>query len=96
MPVWKTKKLRSLAQALLSIKKEDEMLSFLRDVATLEELRELANRWEVAKQLDQGKSYRDIGRSLKISTATITRIAHWLNHGEGGYRSALSRRKKGS
>ena len=96
MPIWKTQKLRSLARALLSIKKEEEMLVFLRDVATLEELRELANRWEVAKQLDQGRSYRDIGRRLKVSTATVTRIAHWLNNGEGGYKLALSRRKKGS
>lgn len=94
--MWKTQKLRNLAQALLSIKEEEVMLAFLRDVATHEELRELANRWEVAQQLEAGKSYRDIGRSVKASTATITRIAHWLHHGEGGYRSVLARQKKRS
>ena len=23
------------------------------------------------------------------STTTVTRVAHWLHHGEGGYRAAL-------
>ena len=29
----------------------------------------------------------------QASTATITRIASWLNHGEGGYREMLDRLK---
>ena len=32
-----------------------------------------------------------ISRETGASTATITRIASWLNHGEGGYREALER-----
>lgn len=91
MAQWKTKKLQAVAQALLLLKTEEEILSFLRDIATQEELRELANRWEVAQQLEAGKSYREIGQKMKVSTATITRIAYWLHHGEGGYRVALAR-----
>ena len=30
-------------------------------------------------------------RRLRASTATVTRVAHWLNHGEGGYRLVLER-----
>lgn len=89
MSTWKTLKLKKLAKTLLSIKSEKEMLAFLRDVATVEELEALSSRWEVAQLLDKGISYREIAKKTGVSTATITRIAHWLNHGEGGYRSAL-------
>ena len=39
----------------------------------------------------QGEHYAAISRETGASTATITRIATWLNHGEGGYRQALDR-----
>ena len=94
MSTWKTPKLKQLARALLSLRTEDEMLAFLRDVATLEELGELSNRWDIVLQLKNGKNYRDIAVNTGMSTTTITRIAHWLNHGEGGYRTALKRVKK--
>lgn len=89
MPPWKTHKLKQLAKALLALKTEKEMISFLRDVATLEELEELASRWNVVQELEKGRSYRDIALTTGMSTTTITRIAHWLHHGEGGYQAAL-------
>ncbi|KKW44883.1 MAG: hypothetical protein UY95_C0014G0004 [Parcubacteria group bacterium GW2011_GWA2_56_7] len=96
MAEWKTTKLRSLAEALLSLKTPDEVLAFLRDVATLEELELLANRWEMAQRLDRGEPYREIAEDVGVSTATVTRVAHWLSHGTGGYRTALRRQKKGT
>lgn len=94
MTQWKTIKLKQFAKAILSLRTEGEILSFLRDVATLEELNELTNRWNVVLQLKSGKSYRDIAFNMGLSTTTITRIAHWLNHGEGGYKIALKRIRK--
>ena len=35
--------------------------------------------------------YAEISRETGASTATITRIASWLHHGEGGYRLMLDR-----
>ncbi|MBU2565940.1 trp operon repressor [Patescibacteria group bacterium] len=95
MTTWKNTKLKQLTKALLSMKNEAEMLNFLRDVATLEELEALSSRWSVVLELEKGTSYRDIAKKTGVSTATITRIAHWLNNGEGGYKTALSRSKKG-
>ncbi len=89
MKAWKSKQLKSLAKALLSIKDEEQMLSFLRDVATVEELRSLSTRWEAAQMINEGIPYREIAEKTGLSTATVTRVAHWLNHGEGGYRSIL-------
>jgi TrpR-related protein YerC/YecD len=51
----------------------------------------MAQRWAVARMLDEGLHYADISRRSGASTATITRIASWLNHGEGGYRAMLDK-----
>ena len=44
--------------------------------------------------LDAGLHYAEISRDTGASTATITRIASWLNHGEGGYRAVLDRQER--
>ena len=38
-----------------------------------------------------GTPYARVASQLHASTATVTRVAHWLNHGEGGYRLVLER-----
>ena len=43
--------------------------------------------------LDAGLHYAEISKQTGASTATITRIASWLNHGEGGYRRMLDKLK---
>jgi TrpR-related protein YerC/YecD len=53
----------------------------------------MSQRWAVVRLLDQGKHYAEISRETGASTATITRIASWLHHGEGGYRAALDKTK---
>jgi TrpR-related protein YerC/YecD len=68
---------------------------FLRDLCTLGELHDMAQRWAVVRLLDAGMHYAEISRRTGASTATITRIASWLNHGEGGYREMLERFKGG-
>ncbi|MFA6427334.1 MAG: YerC/YecD family TrpR-related protein [Candidatus Magasanikbacteria bacterium] len=93
MKNWKNSQLKKLAKAFLSLKKEDDMLNFLRDLCTLEELEEMSRRWEAVHMIDKGVPYRDIARNTGLSTTTVTRIAHWLNHGEGGYRKALKNEK---
>ena len=54
----------------------------------------MAQRWAVVRLLDQGIHYAEISRETGASTATITRIASWLNHGEGGYREASTPRRR--
>jgi TrpR-related protein YerC/YecD len=91
MDDWRTNDVHQLISALLSLQNEDEAADFLRDLCTLGELRDLAQRWAVVRRLDAGEHYASISRETGASTATITRIASWLNHGEGGYRAALER-----
>lgn len=81
---------RALTRALLDIKSEEELASFLRDIGTLSELQSWSERLEVAKQLSQGKTYREIAKNTGASTTTVTRVGKFLENGEGGYRKVLN------
>jgi TrpR-related protein YerC/YecD len=94
--VWRSADVESLLDALLTVETREEAAAFLRDLCTLGELRDLAQRWAVVRLLDAGLHYSEISRQTGASTATITRIASWLNHGEGGYRLLLDRIRRGA
>lgn len=93
-PTLKTKEMRNLYKVLLSVKTEAEMKNLLRDLCTISELEAMAERLQVVEQVEQGIPYRKISENTGASTATITRVAHWLKHGMGGYRLMLDRSKK--
>ncbi len=88
---WRTDDTAALFDAILRLETPAEADRFFRDLCTIGELRDLAMRWSVARLLDQGLHYAEISARTGASTATITRIASWLRHGEGGYRLMLDR-----
>jgi TrpR-related protein YerC/YecD len=88
---WRTKEMRELFDAILTLETRQEVESFFRDLCTLSELEAMAHRWEVARLLERGLPYLEIAERTGASTTTVTRVAHWLRHGEGGYRVALDR-----
>jgi len=90
---WRTPETTALIDAILRLGDREEAERFLRDLCTLGELRDMAQRWAVVRLLDAGMHYAEISKRTGASTATITRIASWLNHGEGGYRAALEKLK---
>ena len=79
----------SLFEVICRIDDPRRCAEFFRDLCTVSELEAMAERWSVVQLLDRGLPYREISRKTGASTATVTRIAHWLRHGEGGYRAAL-------
>jgi TrpR-related protein YerC/YecD len=81
---------QSLVSALKSCETETELANFLRDIGTLAELQAWSERLEVAKQIAKGRFYRDISMNTGASTTTVTRVAKFLENGEGGYRSVLN------
>jgi TrpR-related protein YerC/YecD len=85
---------KELFEVIASLKNGDECARFLRDLCTLNELKAMAERWRVARMVSEDIPYRLISEQTGASTATITRIAHWVNHGEGGYRLMLEREKR--
>jgi TrpR-related protein YerC/YecD len=88
---WQTQDIRDLFGAILELDSMDEAAAFFRDLCTLGELRDMAQRWAVVRMLDAGLHYAEISQRTGASTATVTRIASWLHHGQGGYRAALDR-----
>jgi TrpR-related protein YerC/YecD len=88
---WATKEMRELFDAIRSLETRAETEAFFRDLCTLSELEAMAHRWQVARLLEQGLPYLEIAERTGASTTTVTRVAHWLRHGEGGYRAALDR-----
>ena len=88
---WRTDDALALFDAILALEDPAEAERFFRDLLTIGELRDLALRWSVARLLDAGMHYAEISQRTGASTATITRIASWLHHGEGGYRLMLDR-----
>src|SRR6266536_931454 len=88
---WRTEDLEALFEAILRLETAEEAEAFFRDLWTLGELGDMAQRWTVARMLEAGMHYAEISRQTGASTATITRINTWLQHGEGGYRLMLDR-----
>jgi TrpR-related protein YerC/YecD len=93
---WPTKRHRDLFGAIASLRDQDEVEHFLRDLCTRSELDAMAHRWEVAKLLEEGLPYLEVARRAHASTTTVTRVAQWLRNGEGGYALALRRRRRTS
>ena len=81
-----------LYTAFLKLKTKTEAAHFLRDLLTLPEIKEFSKRLQIATALykNQG-SYQAIAQKLHVSTTTVTRVAHWLHHGKGGYKLVLDR-----
>lgn len=86
--------LDELAAAIRTLRTNDEVTRFLRDLCTRAELEALAHRWQTARLLDDGVPYLEIAERVPTSTATVTRVAQWVRHGTGGYRIALGRAKR--
>jgi len=76
--------------AILNLKTTKEAEAFFRDLCTVEELKDMSDRWQIVRLLQKGLTYRDIAEQLKVSTTTVNRVAFWFNNGMGGYDKALS------
>jgi TrpR-related protein YerC/YecD len=91
---WKDNITEQLATAFLSLEDKEEVYAFLEDIATIGEIRALAQRLEVARLLDAGYTYPQIAQQTGASTATISRVKKFLEYGADGYRTVLDRIRK--
>src|SRR3954466_7799881 len=88
---WRNDVATELMEAIAALPDRAAAERFFRDLCTLRELDEMAQRWRVAQLLEAGWHYLPISKETGVSTATVTRISQWLRHGTGGYAEALSR-----
>ena len=80
-----------LFRAILELKSVDECYEFFEDICTIQEMKAISARLEVARMLKAGDIYEDIVQKTGASTATISRIKRCLVYGSGGYEKILSR-----
>ena len=83
-----------LCEAIASLRNEKQIANFLEDVCTISEFKALAQRFEVARLLDEGVKYEDIVERTGASTATISRVKRCLVYGKDGYEAALANLKR--
>ncbi|MFA5621850.1 MAG: YerC/YecD family TrpR-related protein [Thermovirgaceae bacterium] len=93
---WKDRLTDQLCEAILSLETVDDVYRFLEDIATIGEIRALAQRLEVSKLLSEGFTYPQIAQQTGASTATISRVKKFLEYGADGYKLVLERLKKKS
>ena len=82
-----------LCEAVLSLKTKEECYRFFEDICTINEIKALEQRLQVAKMLKNKKTYLDIAAATGASTATISRVNRCLNYGSDGYKIVLGRLK---
>ncbi len=80
-----------LFEAVLVLESIDDCYQFFEDICTVAELKSLAQRLEVAKMLQEDRTYGDIAALTGASTATISRVKKALNYGADGYKLVLER-----
>ncbi len=84
----------ALFKAILSLKDEEECYAFFEDLCTVGELQAMSQRYHVARLLNDGLVYSEVGRLSGASSATISRVNRCLQYGSGGYRTLLDREKE--
>lgn len=80
-----------LFQAILLLDNINECYAFFEDICTINEIKSLAQRLEVAKMLQQRNTYTDITKETGASAATISRVNRSLSYGCDGYQMILRR-----
>lgn len=88
---WDKSRNKQFVRALLALNTPAEMRRFLRDLMTEGEIEDMAKRLETARMLSENATYPAIQAVTGFSTTTIARVSKWLQEGDGGYTTVLSR-----
>ncbi len=89
----KKRELEELFEAILLLEDKKECYKFFEDICTINEINAISQRWQVAKLLDEGKTYSEVEKITKASTATISRVNKCLLYGADGYKIILGKLK---
>lgn len=81
----------TLFRAVLQLRTVEECYRFFEDLCTIGELKDLAQRFAVARMLASGKTYQQIAAQTGASSATISRVRRFLTYGADGYALVLDR-----
>lgn len=85
------KALENLYKAITLIESVEECENFFNDICTIQELEAIAQRFDVAQKLIEGKVYTEISGETGASTATVCRVNRCIKYGNGGYKTVIDR-----
>lgn len=80
-----------LYDTILSLKTREDCYRFFDDLCTVGEIQVMAQRWMVARMLQDGETFSAITQKTGVSSATITRVRRCLVYGADGYAQAIRR-----
>lgn len=86
-----SKEMDYLFDGILSLENKEECYKFFEDICTINEIKALEQRLQVARMLKERRTYLDIASTTGASTATISRINRALNYGNDGYKIVFER-----
>ncbi|MBR6529953.1 MAG: hypothetical protein IKT43_00865 [Clostridia bacterium] len=87
----KTKEAKELFRAILALESEEDCAAFFEDLCTVNEIIDMSQRLDVAKNLLEGKTFNQIGKETGASSATISRVNKCVLYGGGGYKRVIAR-----
>jgi len=88
-PKVRSEQIDLLMKAVLELETMEDAYRFFEDVCTIQELKSIAQRIEVAALLRRKVTYQEIARMTGASTATISRVNRAVNYGADGYNRVL-------
>ena len=83
-----------LFDAILSLETKEDCYRFFDDLCTFSEIIAMRQRFHVAEELFNGRTFSEISETIGVSSTTITRVNRCLNYGAEGYRTVLERKKE--
>ena len=83
-----------LFESILTLENVDECYKFFVDLCTTIELKSFAQRFHVARLLDEHRVYNSIVSETGASTATISRVNRSLQDGNDGYNIVFTKLKE--
>ena len=86
---WRDELTDRLCSAFAGLGTQEEVYAFIEDVASINEIKSMSQRLEVARLLREGRKYPEVVKMTGASTATISRVKKCLDYGTGGYESVL-------
>ena len=66
----------------------------LKDILTPQERDDIAERWQLIQALASGLTQREVAKKCKVSISKVTRGAHELQYGSGGFWRFLKKMQK--
>ena len=82
--------IRELSGLLSRIDDEDFIYDFLQCLLSKPELKAIASRWLIVKEIDLGTTQREIAKKFSMSLCKITRGSKELNKPDSAFRKMLS------